>query len=350
MLKTKALSPEVKELFETVSRQADKYKSAYAEIERHLQWATSERQNLKRISDQIPQQLEETISKLSKMVEDYISEVSDKSSRAIKIGDELEVIDRYKTDMQKIRAQLQNKMVDLNRAVTEFNLRSEEELAKVLKNLQEKITNELAKETEKVEVRLAVKSKKMETQINAFEQRNRRLVERIRLDSKQIVEEATNNAKEIRIIASDIQDFKELVTPRIKEQHEVILKLRKKYDTDLEKLNDKIDKVMAMGMAGTFGGGGAVGGGTQAPEAGINEDALADPDGIFAPYDPNKKISGDKPLSLDAAPKRRTQEEIIEELSNSIEEEKKKTNMALILAGLSIIGSISLLLLNVLWA
>lgn len=350
MLKTKALSPEVKELFETVSRQADKYKSAYAEIERHLQWAASEKQRLQQISEQVPKQMEETIEKLSSMVEGYISEVTDKSSRAIKIGEELEVIDRYKNEMQRLRATLQNQMVDLKRAAAEFNQKSEEELSKVLASLKEKISNELGKETEKVEVRLAVKSKKMETQINTFEQRNRRIIERIRLETRQIVEEATNNAKEIRIVAGDVQDFKELVTPRVKDQHEAILKIRKKMDGELEKLNEKIDKVMAMGMAGSFGGGGgaavAAPESSHSPNTGIDEDAMSDPDGIFAPYDPSKRLDSNKPLSLDAAPKKKSVDEKFEEMYDVIEEEKKKTNMALILAGLSIIGSLFLIVLK----
>jgi hypothetical protein len=344
MLKTKALSPEVKDLFQTVSGQADLYKSAYAQIERHLQWATSEKTTLQKIQDDLPKKLDDTIEKLSNMVEEYIAQVSDKSSRAVKIGEELETIDRYKEDMQRLRAQLQNKMVDLKKAVTDFQHRSDVELKKVLETLQEKINTELAKEAEKVEVRLAVKSKKIEGQVNVFEQKSRRVIDRIRLETKQMVEETTNNAKEIRLISGDIQDFKELITPRLKEQQDFLKKMKKRYDAELIKLDERIDKVMAMGVSGT----GAQVADPLNPQEGLVEDAIEDPDGIFASYDPNKKIDKNKPLNLDAAPKKKTADEKIEELHNIIEEEKKKTNAALILAGLSILGVLSLVVLAVL--
>ncbi|GAB5465231.1 MAG: hypothetical protein Kapaf2KO_06670 [Candidatus Kapaibacteriales bacterium] len=218
MLKTKAISPEVKELFETVSKQAELYKGAFARIQDELEKLENERVTLEELRENIDERYQETVSSLSKMLEEHIGEVNRKSERSLNIGNELEELDELRNELTDLRNGLKTGLSTLNEAKDEFEKRGSSAIESAIIDLQDNIGEKLRTEAEKIEVRLSVDSNKSKQRIVDLDSRLRSITDKLSKENRQLAEESTQSTTAIRVIASELQELKDNIGSQLKSQ------------------------------------------------------------------------------------------------------------------------------------
>lgn len=206
MEETKAISPEVKGLFDTIKSQAKEYEKAFKYIEIEKLKLEQQRKELDRLMDELRNEVSYTTLKLNQKVQDSLTFIETRTEKTIKIYDNLENIVDLRDSLSQLHGLVKKQVsevenflkVEIPKTLKEFdNLlktvrsKSESELENILTNFRQKFEKYLEAETQKLDQKNALKFKQQDTRLVSIEQKLNTLSDTHQTDIKRTLEEFT---------------------------------------------------------------------------------------------------------------------------------------------------------------
>jgi hypothetical protein len=186
MEESKAISPEVKGLFDTIKSQAKEYEKAYKYLEIEKLKLEQQRKDLDRLMDDLRNEVSYTTLKLNQKVQDTLTFIETRTEKTIKIYDNLENIVDLRDSLSQLHGLVKKQVsevenflkVEIPKTLKEFdNLlksvksKSETELESILGNFKNKMEKYFESETQKLDQKNALKFKQQDTRLSALEQK-----------------------------------------------------------------------------------------------------------------------------------------------------------------------------------
>lgn len=206
MEETKAISPEVRGLFDTIRSQAKEYEKAFKYIEIEKLKLEQQRKDLDRLMDELRNEVSYTTLKLNQKVQDSLTFIETRTEKTIKIYDNLENIVDLRDSLSQLHGLVRKQVsevenflkVEIPKTLKEFDnllknvkVKSESELENILTNFRQKFEKYLEAETQKLDQRNALKFKQQETRLITLEQKLNTLSDTHQTDIKRALEEFT---------------------------------------------------------------------------------------------------------------------------------------------------------------
>lgn len=186
MEESKAISPEVKGLFDTIKSQAKEYEKAYKYLEIEKLKLEQQRKDLDRLMDDLRNEVSYTTLKLNQKVQDTLTFIETRTEKTIKIYDNLENIVDLRDSLSQLHGLVKKQVsevenflkVEIPKTLKEFdNLlksvksKSETELDSILSNFRQKMEKYFESETQKLDQKNALKFKQQEARLLNLEQK-----------------------------------------------------------------------------------------------------------------------------------------------------------------------------------
>ena len=204
MLDSKAISPEVKGLFETVHLQAKEYARAFQELEQSMHEFKLLSDALLKLKEQLKEQVDNAISELNKQFNDSLSFIENKTDKAIKIYEDLQSIRDFRDSLSEIHDKLKKQTVEFDSYLQSIRAKADVELELLISNIKGKIEKEVESETQKSEMRIALKLRQMDSKLIAYDQKLWSLNENQSREYKSIIDE-------IEIIRNNLQNYRQAI-------------------------------------------------------------------------------------------------------------------------------------------
>ncbi|MCX6147708.1 MAG: hypothetical protein NTW25_10755 [Candidatus Kapabacteria bacterium] len=167
----RALSPEVRQLFEAVRNQVKDFNLAFELLAKELKSLENEKNALSQQARLLTTQVEDKIVNLEVVHEKAVTELDQTTKKAISLHGELKQVQDIRIKLEALSNSLQQQTVDVKAVITDFKYKSEKELSATIDSIQHKVEDELDKESQKIEVRLSLKQKQLEQKLAITEQR-----------------------------------------------------------------------------------------------------------------------------------------------------------------------------------
>jgi hypothetical protein len=206
MEESKAISPEVKGLFDTIKSQAKEYEKAYKYLEIEKLKLEQQRKDLDRLMDDLRNEVSYTTLKLNQKVQDTLTFIETRTEKTIKIYDNLENIVDLRDSLSQLHGLVKKQVsevenflkVEIPKTLKEFdNLlknvksKSESEMENILGNFRHKMEKYFESETQKLDQKNALKFKQQEARILNLEQKLTNLNDSLSDDIKNTLMEFT---------------------------------------------------------------------------------------------------------------------------------------------------------------
>lgn len=194
MENNRALSPEVKSLFDAVKGQVKDYNNSFEILTREMKNLERQRVTVVDAMTLLTQRVEDKIQNLQEIHDSAIKELDETTEKAENLRGELLEVQRVRIQLQEQSESISKYILELQGAINEFRYKSDKELAQTIAMIEQKVEDELEKESQKIEVRLSMKVKQLETKVQTNEQRLMHLNE--------------NTKKDFRMMANEVEGVK----------------------------------------------------------------------------------------------------------------------------------------------
>lgn len=194
MENNRALSPEVKSLFESVKGQVKDYNNSFEILTREMKNLERQRVTVVDAMTMLTERVEDKIRNLQEIHDSAIRELDETTEKAENLRGELLEVQRVRIQLQEQSESISKYILELQGAINEFRYKSDKELAQTIAMIEQKVEDELEKESQKIEVRLSMKVKQLETKVQTNEQRLMHLNE--------------NTKKDFRMMANEVEGVK----------------------------------------------------------------------------------------------------------------------------------------------
>lgn len=206
MEESKAISPEVKGLFDTIKSQAKEYEKAYKYLEIEKLKLEQQRKDLDRLMDDLRNEVSYTTLKLNQKVQDTLTFIETRTEKTIKIYDNLENIVDLRDSLAQLHGLVKKQVsevenflkVEIPKTLKEFdNLlksvksKSETEMESILGNFRHKMEKYFESETQKLDQKNALKFKQQEARLLNLEQKLSSISDSLSADIKKTLIEFT---------------------------------------------------------------------------------------------------------------------------------------------------------------
>lgn len=252
MENNRALSPEVKSLFESVKGQVKDYNNSFEILTREMKNLERQRVTVVDAMTMLTQRVEDKIKNLQDIHDSAIKELDETTEKAENLRGELLEVQRVRIQLQDQSESISKYILELQAAINEFKYKSDKELAQTIAMIEQKVEDELEKESQKIEVRLSMKVKQLETKVQTNEQRLMHLNENTKKDFRAM-------ANEVEGVKSDTsrltQISDELNNAILLQNDELETSFSQKYKQLERHILTVIDKVEDMESSGGTGGG-----------------------------------------------------------------------------------------------
>lgn len=190
----RALSPEVRQLFEAVRNQVKDFNLAFELLAKELKSLGVEKSALFQQSVLLTTRVEDKISNLEEVHDKAIKELDETTQKALSLHGELKQVQDIRIYLEGLSQALTQQSTDINGVINDFKYKSEKELTLTIENIQQKVEEELDKESQKIEVRLSMKQKQLEQKVVTTEQR--------------VLQMSEGQKKELKMMFSQVEDVR----------------------------------------------------------------------------------------------------------------------------------------------
>lgn len=171
MENSKAISPEIKALFDTIKLQAKDYADAFDILDKEIKELKTLKDSVANLAIKLHERVESTLNESNKIFQDTFATLEPKVNKVIKVYDELDGIRELKESLITLHASLKRHSYEFNSSLEALTNRAEVEIDSTLLNLRNRIEKEVESETQKIEVKIALKLRHLEGKILGFDQK-----------------------------------------------------------------------------------------------------------------------------------------------------------------------------------
>ncbi len=351
MENNRALSPEVKSLFESVKGQVKEYNNSFEILTREMKNLERQRVSVVDAMALLTTRVEEKIQNLQEIHDSAIKELDETTEKAENLRGELLEVQRVRIQLQEQSESITKYILELQGAINEFRYKSDKELAQTIAMIEQKVEDELEKESQKIEVRLSMKVKQLETKVQTNEQRLMHLNENTKKDFR-VMSNEVEGVKSDSSRLSQITD--ELNNAILLQNDELETSFSQRYKQLERHILTVIDKVEEIESSGGGGGG--------KPKDDFDDWGESDIGSVSSIADKLKGLGGgggsttkslassgdNSALAKDVKSIAQKLDKLIAESETIVEKAtftEKKGNLALYIAGGSLVGMIILFII-----
>lgn len=186
MENTKAISPEVKGLFDTIRRQAEQYKEAFVLLENVRQVYEDDRRAAKTLFEKIKLDSDAAIKDVKKQVDETLEIIEAKTDQNIKIYDDLDNVRQLRNSLAALYDKVKKQYYEIDSTLTSVKSKASSELEELIKNarsrsevelestlnhVRDSVDKEIDNLMKKLEVRLLLNLKQLESKFLRFDKK-----------------------------------------------------------------------------------------------------------------------------------------------------------------------------------
>lgn len=233
MDESKAISPEIKGLFETIKRQAIEYSKAFEFFEKTKQEILAKLQELDNFAQSISNSLDEKVKFLENTLSDFIVDFQQKTATFENVYKNLEQIEKLKNDLAKLHSDLKVKLLEVDNLVKTLENKIEMEFETYAQKSMERIEEETDSTLKMLEVKYALKFKSIDEKLSNFDQKMLNLTVAQSRFSKAIYDDIDTIKENLHLIRQSLYEERQRIEGRFSE-----------FSEDLNKKFIKLDQIL----------------------------------------------------------------------------------------------------------
>ncbi len=171
MDESKAISSELKGLFETIKRQAIEYSRAFEFFEKEKQEIIQKQNQLTEFSRILATEVGSKIHSLETKIDDFLGEFDQKTASIESIYKNLSSIESMNNNMSTLHSELKIRLIEVDNLLKTLENRIEKEFESLYNKLHTKLSEELDTTFKKLEVKYVFKFKSLDEKIINFDQK-----------------------------------------------------------------------------------------------------------------------------------------------------------------------------------
>ncbi|MGB9913312.1 MAG: hypothetical protein ACPLRO_08100, partial [Candidatus Kapaibacteriota bacterium] len=211
MEESKAISPEIKGLFETIKRQALEYSKAFEFFEQTQQEIRNKLRELDNFSLNISNSLDEKIKFLENTLNDFVVEFQQKTATFENVYKNLEHIEHLKNDLTRLHSELKVKLLEVDNLVKTLENKIEMEFETYAQKSMERIEEETESTLKMLEVKYALKFKSIDEKISNFDQKMLNLTVSQSRFSKAMYDEIDTIKENLQVIRQSLYEERQRI-------------------------------------------------------------------------------------------------------------------------------------------
>ncbi|HPI20502.1 MAG TPA: hypothetical protein PKY56_09030 [Candidatus Kapabacteria bacterium] len=208
MEESKALSPEVKGLFDTIKHQAKEYTKAFDYLETQISELSHLKTYLEKFAEQIRNDFNTTTVDLNKSIAEFVNEVELKSEKIQKVYDNLDSIKELRDELYEANNRIKRQITETSTSLQNFKEKSELEINSALSNISNTIEKEIESNIQRLELNISLKLRQFQSKLLNYDQKIWALSDAQSRDYKNFVNEIFNTNNKIINIIKDYGDLK----------------------------------------------------------------------------------------------------------------------------------------------
>jgi len=189
---TKALSPEVKGLIETIRNQAKEYSKAFEFLEIEKKEFERERNYFVNMAKKIRDDIDSQFIDIHKNIDETLGLIEFKTEQTTKIFDSLNEVMDLKNSLIQLNEHLKNQSLELDNLIIKTHTKSGVELENAIVQTKHKVEKELETLSSKLEIRVTLKLKQVESKLLSLENKIWALADKMTRDSSRMYEDIDN--------------------------------------------------------------------------------------------------------------------------------------------------------------
>ncbi len=208
MEESKALSPEVKGLFETVKQQAKEYTKAFDYLENQISELNHLKTYIEKFAEQIRNDFNTTTVDLNKSIAEFVNEVELKSEKVQKVYDNLDAIKELRDELYEANNRIKRQIAETSTSLQSFKEKSDLEINTALSNISNTIEKEIESNIQRLELNISLKLRQFQSKLLNYDQKIWALSDAQSRDYKNFVNEIFNTNNKLINIIKDYDDLK----------------------------------------------------------------------------------------------------------------------------------------------
>lgn len=171
MDESKAISPEIKGLFETIKKQAIEYSKAFEFFEETRQRIIQTQSELEDFAKHLSKDIDERFHLLEDTINEFIADFQQKNSTIENVFKELSRIENLKNDLERMHSELKVQMLKVDNLLKTLENKMEMEFETFSQSLTDKFKDQVESTLKMLEVKYALKFKSIDEKISNFDQK-----------------------------------------------------------------------------------------------------------------------------------------------------------------------------------
>lgn len=238
---SKAISPEVKGLFELVKNQAKEYTYAFEDLQKKRDELDRNKLEFIKSARELREEVRNAIKELQASAEDSLKIVEQKTEKTIKIYNEFDKIEKLRESLSHTFDSMKEKTIEFEKRINEIKELSDSELENSLISLRKNIESEIETAISKLEFRLSLNVKRFDGKLLNLDQKLWAMAESHLNSNNKINDELDDLNKKINKIKSLKDDIFSEVNFRFNEANDEILS----HITPLQNMVNDLNKIKA---------------------------------------------------------------------------------------------------------
>lgn len=247
MQDSKAISIEVKELFNVIKTQADEYADAFELLHAKTAEFNHTIESLNRYKDFFKNEFTQLSSETKTSVNSFIKELEDKLNKVEKIYDNLDAINSLKDALYSLQEKLKKQYNQADNIIEGFKSKADLELESTLMSLKFRMEKEIDNMSNKYDAKIDFKLKRLESQLLNYDQKIVSIVDYQNKEFKSIKDDVDSLRYKVNKLFHNSEDAK---IGRHEIKNTQILQLQERFDEKFEQLNRVIKQLKDEEMKG----------------------------------------------------------------------------------------------------
>jgi hypothetical protein len=178
MEESKALSPEVRGLFDTIKKQAHEFAAAFRvfeqekrKFEEQCKLLETNDSKMKSLANSLRSQVKEAIIEVNRNADETLRVFEHANSQNLKIFREMENVTKIKHELAYLQKEIRSGLVDITSSVESFRQKSKIEIDSTISQVKNRVDKQIEGEIQKLELRNSVKLRQYESKFLSYDQK-----------------------------------------------------------------------------------------------------------------------------------------------------------------------------------
>ncbi len=217
MEESKAISPEIKGLFETIKKQAAEYSRAFEFFEEEKKAIIRQRRELEDLMNILTEELNQKLQQFERNFTEYVATIEERAQSINEVYQQLESIAELNKSMTNLNSELKVKLLEVDSLLKTLSNRIDSEFENLQNKLNQKFQENLETTLKRMEVKYSLKFKSLDEKVINFEQKILNSTVTFSRFSKSFYDEIDSIKENLQNLKETIYDERQRIEARFSE-------------------------------------------------------------------------------------------------------------------------------------